>query len=153
MPDVDAIGRLLNDGPGDIAWLGGHRGFTHSIAGAVLTGILSALATLRSAAWRGSRLRFALFITLGTAAHGGLDAWTSIGAETSPVQFFSPFSTRGYTLPWQPIEGPFSELFLCIVPLLVVTRVICQYRGIAWPHWRDTGVIELEVGRGVDERE
>ncbi len=84
----------------------------------------------------------------------------AIGSAVAPrsllrpfPQFFSPFSTRGYTSPWQPIDGPFSELFFCIVPLLVLTRVICQYRGIAWPRWRDTGVIELQVGRGADERE
>ena len=153
LPDIDAIGRILNDGPGDIEWLGGHRGFTHSIAGAVLTGTLAALATRPSAAWQGSRLRFATFITIATAAHGALDAWTSIGAETSPVQFFSPFSTRGYTAPWHPIDGPFSEVFLCIVPLLAITRLICHYRGFGWPRWRDTRVIELQVGRGVDERE
>ena len=150
--DIDAVGRLLNDGPGDIEWLGGHRGFTHSLAGAALIGTLAALATTRNPQYAGSRLRFGLFVGTAAAAHGALDAFTSIGAATSPVQFFSPFSTRGYTSSWQPIGGPFSELFMCILPLLALTRLICHYRAISWPRWRDTEVIELQVGRGMDRR-
>jgi hypothetical protein len=93
-----------------------------------------------------------MLILLATAAHGVLDAWTSIGAETSPVQFFSPLSTRGYTAPWHPIGGPFSELFLCIVPLLVLIRLICHYRRIRWPRWRDVETIELRLGKGDESR-
>jgi membrane-bound metal-dependent hydrolase YbcI (DUF457 family) len=142
IPDVDAFGRLY--GGIDIEALGGHRGFTHSIAGAVSAGLVAAVATLPSARWAGHRLRFGLFIVVATAAHGLLDAFTSIGATTSPVQFFSPFSTRGYTAPWQPIEGPFSELFLVLLPLIVLTRAIWYRRGIRWPR-RDAGVIRLPL--------
>ena len=150
--DVDAAGRLLNDGPGDLEWLGGHRGFTHSLTGAALFGSVAALATLGRARFGGSRVRFGLLVATAAAAHGALDAWTSIGALTSPVQFFSPFSSRGYTAPWHPIDGPFSELLLCVLPLLALTRLIFHYRGIPWPRWRDTQVIELQVGRRMDRR-
>lgn len=150
--DIDAAGRLLNDGPGDLEWLGGHRGFTHSLTGAAMFGSLAALATLGHARFDRARLRLGLFVAMAAAAHGALDAFTSIGAETSPVQFFNPFSTRGYTAPWHPIAGPFSELLLCVLPLLGLTRLICHYRGIPWPRWRDAQVIELQLGRGMEAR-
>lgn len=38
VPDVDAIGRPF--GFDDVAWLGGHRGFTHSIVFALAAGII-----------------------------------------------------------------------------------------------------------------
>jgi membrane-bound metal-dependent hydrolase YbcI (DUF457 family) len=147
LPDVDAFGRLY--GAGDIAALGGHRGFTHSIAGAMSLGLVAVAATLPSARWAGHRLRFGLFIVLATAAHGVLDAFTSIGATTSPVQFFSPFSTTGYTAPWHPIDGPFSELFLVLLPLLVLSRATWYRREIPWPR-RDAEAITLALsGRPV----
>jgi inner membrane protein len=148
LPDIDAFGRLY--GAGDVAALGGHRGFTHSMAGAVSVGLVVAVATLPSERWAGHRLRFGLFIVLVTAAHGLLDAFTSIGAVTSPVQVFSPFSTQGYTAPWQPIDGPFSELFLILLPLMVLTRAIWYRRGIPWPR-RDADAIRLTLS-GEDRR-
>jgi membrane-bound metal-dependent hydrolase YbcI (DUF457 family) len=145
LPDIDAFGRLY--GAGDIEALGGHRGFTHSIAGALSLGLLVALATLPWARWSGYRLRLALFIVLATASHGLLDAFTSIGATTSPVQFFSPLSVSGYTAPWHPINGPFSEFFLCLLPLIVLTRAIWYRRGIPWPR-RDADPIRLALSGG-----
>ena len=35
-----------------------------------------------------------------------------------------------------PINGPFSELFLCLVPLVGLTRAIWHVRGIPWPRRR-----------------
>ena len=130
VPDIDAIGRLLPVDDGDVEFLGGHRGFTHSLAFAGLAGVATAVATLVSRAWDGYRARFMIFIALVTAAHGALDALTSIGATTSPVQFFSPFSTRGYTSFWHPIQGPFGELFLCLLPLLFITQYVWHARGL-----------------------
>lgn len=145
LPDVDAIGRLFSDVPPDVTWLGGHRGFTHSIAAAVLTGVISAVLTLTQPSWVGARVRFALFIVIATAAHGALDAFTTIGAETTPVQFFSPFSSSGYTSPWKPITGPFSELFLCILPLLAITCVTWHLRGFSAPELRQRRPTELHL--------
>ncbi len=132
-PDIDAIGRLLPLDDGDLEFLGGHRGFTHSLTFAGLAGVVVSSTTLVSRAWDGHRVRLALFITLATAAHGALDALTSIGATTSPVQFFSPFSTHGYTASWHPIHGPFGELFLCLLPLLFMTRYVWRVRGLPLP--------------------
>ena len=134
LPDLDAIGRLT--GGRDVDWLGGHRGFTHSLTCAALLGTLAAITTMVDPRWRGDRLRFGLFVAAVTAAHGALDTVTSIGAVTSPVQFFNPFSTRGYVSPWRPIHGPFSELFYCLLPLIGATRLACHLRGIPWPEFR-----------------
>ena len=130
IPDLDAIGRPLYHAAGDLEFLGGHRGFTHSLAFALVVGVIAGMATMRNARWNRVRLRFAIFVALATALHGVLDTLTSIGAVTSPVQFFSPFSTRGYTSPWHPLHGPFSELFLLFLPLLGVTRLTWRLRGI-----------------------
>jgi inner membrane protein len=148
LPDIDAIGRLYGSG-GDITALGGHRGFTHSLVFAALLGSIAAFGTVSSERWRGHRVRFAAFVALVTASHGILDTLTSIGAETSPVQFLSPFSKRGYTASWHPIEGPFSELFLCLVPLVVFTRTVCHLRGIPWPRRKTEPPSQLALG-GAD---
>jgi membrane-bound metal-dependent hydrolase YbcI (DUF457 family) len=133
LPDIDAVGRILQGGWDDIEALGGHRGFTHSLAAAALAGFVAASATAGAPRWAGVRVRFGLFVALVTAAHGALDALTAIGAVTSPVQFFSPFSTRGYVSPWQPITGPFSELVLVVLPLFALTRLLFHFRRFPWP--------------------
>ena len=145
LPDLDAIGRPLAGGIHDLELLGGHRGFTHSLPAAALTGIVVALATLASRRWRGYRLRFALFVSIATAAHGALDAFTTIGAITSPVQFFSPFSTRGYVSPWLLIMGPFTELVYVLLPLVGMTRFICHVRQIPWPRRSPTEPVTLDL--------
>ena len=146
VPDLDAIGRTFGNG-GDIEALGGHRGFTHSLAGAALAGLLVSFATLPDRAWSGHRLRLTFFIMAATAAQGVLDAFTIIGATTSPVQFLSPFSTRGYVSPWKPITGPFSELFFVLLPLIALTRWIWYVRGIPWPQRRREDPIVLKLDR------
>lgn len=143
LPDVDAIGRWWSSG--DVAFLGGHRGFTHSLTFAALLGGAAGVATLPLERWRGARLRFATYIAAVTAAHGALDAFTSIGAVTSPPQFFSPFSTRGYVSPWLPIDGPFSELFSFFLPLLALTRWVFHRRGIRWPRRVSHEVVQLDL--------
>ena len=149
LPDIDAFGRLY--GGGDIAWVGGHRGFTHSLTGALSLALVVALATLPWTRWRGYRLRLGVFIFVATALHGVLDTFTSIGATSSPVQFFNPFSSRGYTAPWHPINGELSELFLCLLPLIVLTRLIWMWRGIPWPR-RDAATIRLPLSGDQDRR-
>ena len=136
LPDIDAIGRPFYGGAGDLQTLGGHRGFTHSITFAALLGVVVSSVTAIDRRWTGQRVRFAVFIAVATALHGVLDLFTSIGATTSPVQFLSPFSNRGYAITGHPINGPFSELFLCLLPLIGVTRATWYVRGIPWPRWR-----------------
>lgn len=145
LPDVDAIGRLWSSG--DVEFLGGHRGFTHSLTFAVLLGTLCGVATLPFSRWRGVRLRFAVYIAIATAAHGVLDAFTTIGASTSPPQFFSPFSTTGHVSPWLPITGPFSELFYLLAPLLGVTRWIIYVRNLQWLRRAREPLLALDLRR------
>jgi inner membrane protein len=130
LPDIDAMGRTLPIAEGDLEFLGGHRGFTHSLTFAALTGVVVGSAALFRQSWNGHRLRLMIFIAFATAAHGALDALTSVGAATSPVQFFSPFSTQGYTSSWHPIHGPFGELLVCLLPLGLLTRYVWHARGL-----------------------
>ena len=148
LPDIDAIGRLYR--AGDIDVLGGHRGFTHSITFGVLLGIIVAAATLRWARWNGYRVRFAVCVALATLSHGLLDALTSYGAERSPVQFFSPFSTQGYTA-FGPIHGPFSELFLCLLPLMALTGLVWHLRAFTWPRRERQAPVSLDLSSGEGE--
>lgn len=151
IPDVDAIGRVLPFGDGDIELLGGHRGFTHSLAFAGLAGLTVAAATAASRAWDGYRVRLVVLIAVATAAHGALDALTSIGAVTTPVQFFSPFSSRGFTSTWHLIHGPFGELFLCVLPFGSIAYIVWHVRGLPWPerlpsvHTTDSSVVRSMV--------
>ena len=145
LPDVDAIGRPFAGGIHDLDALGGHRGFTHSLPAAALTGLVVTIVTLGNARWTGYRLRFALFAAIATAAHGALDAFTTIGAITSPVQFFSPFATRGSVSPWLPIQGVFTELAYVLLPLIAVTRLICHVRQIPWPRRSPTEPVTLDL--------
>ena len=145
LPDLDAIGRWWYGGAGDFSALGGHRGFTHSLTYAAMCGLAAPLLTVGSARWRGARARFGVFIALATASHGMLDALTTIGATTSPVQFLSPFDTRGFTFAWKPIHGLFSELFLMLLPLIAVSRLTCHLRGIAWPRRRSHEAVTLDL--------
>lgn len=143
LPDIDAIGRPFYGAAGDIEALGGHRGFTHSVVFAAVMGFVAFSAALLNDGWRGYRVRFGLFVAAATCLHGVLDLFTSIGATTSPVQFWSPFSTRVYVLSEHPINGPFSELFLCFLPLLAVTRTVWHVRGIPWTRWRSESTVTL----------
>jgi len=143
LPDIDAIGRPFYGVTGDLEVFGGHRGFTHSITFAVLLGFFVSLTTLVDRRWRGHRTGCALFVAIVTALHGVLDVFTSIGATTSPVQFLSPFSTRGYAISRHPIDGPLSELFLCFIPLIALTRAVWHVRGIPWPRFETQRVVRL----------
>jgi inner membrane protein len=128
LPDIDAIGRPIYGAAGDIAALGGHRGFTHSITFAVLLGVAVASATLPRRRWDGERVRLGIFVIAATALHAVLDMFTTIGASSSPVQLLSPFSRRGYGVPWHSIDGLVSELLVCVIPLVCVTLIVSRAR-------------------------
>jgi membrane-bound metal-dependent hydrolase YbcI (DUF457 family) len=133
LPDIDAIGRPFYGREGDLQFLGGHRGFTHSLLFAPLLGLAVACATLGSARWHGYRVRLGIFIALATFSHPLLDTITSIGVHTDGVQFLYPFSTHRYTMSRHLVHGPFSELFYLFLPLLFLTRFAWHVRGIPWP--------------------
>jgi inner membrane protein len=98
LPDADAFGFQYGFPYGSFL---GHRGFTHSLVFALVTGfVVTTLAfrdldPKRRAYW--TRL---LFLAAVTASHGVLDALTNGGLG---VAFFSPFVLRRYFFPWRPI--------------------------------------------------
>jgi len=76
VPDLDAIGIVF----GDRAYsdfFGGHRGFTHSLAFAVLLGAAVARGAFRAPRWGDNRSRLWLAFALATSTHGVLDAMTT----------------------------------------------------------------------------
>lgn len=96
LPDVDSIGLVLGVPYGSFL---GHRGFTHSLAFALLL----ALGALPFAGWLAARRSWVFgCVFLCTASHGLLDALTDDGLG---VAFFSPFSHQRFFLPWQPIPA------------------------------------------------
>jgi inner membrane protein len=133
LPDIDAIGRPFHHAAGDLSFLGGHRGFTHSLTFAAILGLSVSAVTLADSRWAGHRLRLAAFVAAATALHGVLDMFARIGASTSPVQLLSPWSTRGFAVSWHPISGPFDELVWCVLPLTAMTLLTWRLRGIPWP--------------------
>jgi inner membrane protein len=151
VPDLDAIGRWWYGAAGDLHALGGHRGFTHSLPYAALCGVVASTAVAALPSWRGVRLRFGIYVALATASHGALDALTSIGAATSPVQFFHPFDTTGYVSPWQPIHGPFSELFLLLLPLVAIVRLTWHVRRIPWPRREMDRPVTLDLSANLND--
>jgi inner membrane protein len=99
VPDLDVFLR---------PWFGyghplGHRGFSHSIAFALILGALAALACRRDAGRvPGGLPGLGLFFGAITASHGVLDALTSGGIG---VPFFMPFSSARYFFPVRPIPA------------------------------------------------
>jgi|SRR5215475_9624412 len=95
LPDIDVIGFRIGVHYGDL-W--GHRGMTHSLLFAAVTGVLCS--TFVAGRWR-ERWQAALLLFVITASHGLLDALTNGGLG---VAFFSPFDTNRYFFPWRPIQ-------------------------------------------------
>ena len=75
----------------------GHRGFTHSVAFALVTALL-ALVWLRPA--RGKRLAVGTCLFLAAASHPLLDALTNGGLG---VALFWPWSDTRWFAPWRPV--------------------------------------------------
>ena len=111
LPDLDAVGRPF--GRGDVAWLGGHRALTHSLAFAALLASVVVAVWFRAPTWAGWRGRIWAALALGTASHGLLDALAVYGEG---VAFLAPFSTRRFAAPWQPFEGVVPEMLLVWLP-------------------------------------
>ena len=91
----------------------GHRGFTHSLAFALMVSALLVAAEFREVPrWSPGWWRLTGFFFLVTASHGVLDAMTDGGLG---IAFFSPFENSRYFLPWTPLQvspigrGFFSE--------------------------------------------
>jgi membrane-bound metal-dependent hydrolase YbcI (DUF457 family) len=111
LPDVDAIGRPF--GYPDVAWLGGHRALTHSLAFALVVAALVTLVWFRGPTWSGMRTRLVAAFAAGMIAHGVLDAFTTYGRG---VAFLAPFTWRRFESAWEPVRGVWSEVIAIWVP-------------------------------------
>jgi inner membrane protein len=98
LPDIDVIGFRFGVHYGDFL---GHRGFTHSIAFAILLATALVFSLFRYGVAGLSRFAMWFYFFLATVSHGLLDAMTDGGLG---VAFFSPFDTGRYFLPWTPIR-------------------------------------------------
>ena len=94
----------------------GHRGFTHSLVFAALSGVFVTAVFFRDSPRKTS---LALFFSLATASHAALDALTDGGRG---VALFAPFSGERYFFPFRPLRvSPigvgafFSEWGLAVV--------------------------------------
>lgn len=112
LPDADMIGFFMGVDYGS-EW--GHRGFSHSIAMAI---ILGGIATLGYRGLKSSPFVVFAFISLSVLSHGVLDSLTTGGHGTA---FLWPLSDERYFLPWQFIKvspigmGFFSERGLMVI--------------------------------------
>ena len=100
VPDFDVAGLAFGI-PFRSMW--GHRGISHSLAGALVIGAIAAALTARCL--RAPLGPLMLYFAAITASHGVLDALTNGGPG---VAFFAPFDDTRYFLPWRPI--PVSPL-------------------------------------------
>ena len=138
VPDVDALPRLVGADP---TMLGGHRGVTHSIAGALCIAAVVTIAAPRFAV--AARGRIAACLALAALSHGLLDAFTNSGTRLG-VAFLAPFCDRRFNAPAQPITGEFSDLLLCLV-LLIAAWTFARARGLPFRMGRRQTPIELRL--------
>jgi membrane-bound metal-dependent hydrolase YbcI (DUF457 family) len=113
--DIDALGRPF--GLGDLGWLGGHRGLTHSLPFSAALATAALIAASRGPDWRGRRLGAWAYFALAFALHGALDALTTYGEG---VMFLAPFSTWRYKAPWQPFHRIMPEVIGVWLPALAI---------------------------------
>ena len=104
LPDLDVIGLTFGI---HVHSMWGHRGITHSLAAALLIGVVTARLVHRRL---GARLvPLAVCFVVITASHGLLDAFTNGGPG---VAFFAPFDETRYFFPWRPVPvSPLSTHF------------------------------------------
>ena len=107
LPDLDVIGLAFGI---RFHSMWGHRGISHSLAAALVIGVLTAWFVPRRV---GSRLApLALYFALITASHGVLDALTNGGPG---VAFFAPFDATRYFFPWRPVPvSPLAANFFSV---------------------------------------
>lgn len=98
LPDADVLAFKLGIAYKDF-W--GHRGFSHSLLFALVTGTLVTFLFFRKNLTLAKSAAYISYFSLATASHGLLDAMTSGGLG---VAFFSPWNDTRYFLPWRPIK-------------------------------------------------
>jgi inner membrane protein len=97
LPDADVVGLYVGVPYGHML---GHRGLSHSLFFALALGMLLGLIAFRHSRWDGVRTRYLVYLSIATASHGILDAFTDGGGG---VAFLAPFTDERYASPWQPI--------------------------------------------------
>ncbi len=143
LPDADAIAFVVGIPYNHML---GHRGLTHSIAFALLVGVVVGGFVFRSLANELGRWALMLYFALVTLSHPLLDAMTNGGLG---VALFAPFSNVRYFLPWRPIEvspiglGFFSEEGIAVLvsemvwiwlPAVLLFLVSLAYRKMRRPN-------------------
>ena len=98
LPDADVVGFRFGVKYGDMF---GHRGFTHSIVFALISGALAAFFAKRFLRTGFSFAKLFVYFSLVTFSHPLLDMLTDGGAG---VALFAPFSNERFFFPWRPIE-------------------------------------------------
>lgn len=120
LPDLDVIGFALGI-PYESQW--GHRGFSHSIAFAL---VFAALCAWRCELFKAKRWTVFAFIFVSTLSHGLLDALTDGGHG---IAFFWPFSAERHFFDVQPIPvSPIGPSFFSRYGLFVFLSEI----GMIW---------------------
>jgi inner membrane protein len=95
LPDLDVLAFKLGI-PYASPW--GHRGFTHSIVFALITGVICSLFSSKLGA---SKKRVFWWSFSSILSHSLFDALTNGGLG---VAFFWPLDSSRYFLPWRPVE-------------------------------------------------
>lgn len=118
LPDLDVVGFPLGI-PYRSLW--GHRGITHSLLFAALTGCAIAWIFRREelAAMNRPRWSLAIFFSLAAVSHPLLDSLTDGGLG---VALLAPFSVIRYFAPWRPVRvSPIGAAFFSERGLHVLT--------------------------------
>jgi inner membrane protein len=97
LPDVDVVSFYLRLPYREML---GHRGLTHSLPFAIVTGWLIGQLAFRDKRWDSVRARYSIYLIIAMASHGVLDAFTDGG---SGIAYFAPFSAERYASPWRPV--------------------------------------------------
>lgn len=99
LPDIDVVGFKIGIAYGDF-W--GHRGFTHSLVFALITGFTVGLACYHRLGINSPRWwRYVALFSCVTASHGVFDAMTNGGLG---IAFLAPFDNTRYFFSWTPVE-------------------------------------------------
>lgn len=140
IPDADVIAYSFYVPRGSMF---AHRGFTHSIAFALIFGGIVAFIARRFLQIELSPLKLFVYFSLATFSHPLLDMLTDGG---SGVALLAPFSNERFFFPWQPVEvspiglGFFSQrgwtviaseviwIWLPAIAVLILTTVIRKLR-------------------------
>jgi inner membrane protein len=135
LPDLDVVAFPLGIPYSSML---GHRGVTHSLLFAIITGMFVSFAFFRADKF--SNWKLALYFAGITFSHPVMDMFTNGGLG---VALFAPLSNERLFFPWRPIEvspigaGFFSERGLAVIeseiiwiwiPSLIITAAVLLVR-------------------------